>query len=798
MIGFISIKFPHMDIFRKEHPEWTKEIWTEYFYHHQKDIPLNRYHHDGVHDPLMSENDYNTMMTLLRHLDETKQKLEAYQSDDVATVFGYNGLRFVLPTELVTIEPLKDYTFVTQAEMAILSGTEESAMMPLVYGETVASLTEKQDTAQKSLHAISEHVKAIESGDAEELADLKAKLDAIKLEMEARQKDLIAELDRKKAEMEEKLREIKKQAYILETEIYGLRCYLGETVNFYTVRDGNPAPEHEPVVIYQKIRYLDEELGRYASLYHFGDYEDDKETLYKVLQSRKDIADLLAPGPKSISVVKISRTGTVTGADPRIANMLAEYEMYHANQLAVLIRNGEQLHISWLDADKIQISDDNIFYTPGITEEPDASHEEEDWYRKKIREEHEKERRRLEKEEMISRWFFFAVLQGVLDNTNLIEIPDHASITKQNSPYIVFSAADGWIESNLYGSFADMLKRSADIPLRKGDMVLTGTHITRDDGYHGKDKRWNNNRGIGEKNRTSGVSLPRQAILPVNKVLPSIVVRYTAKVYKGRIICDPEGIKMWRTEHGGFTSIKTRETDVFDHYEASYSADFSQDRYDHEAVWEEVISPDRWHSYRDSYRQLDKSTLYRMSDTLEEYLYTDLAVKRWLNSQERLRDAYKNSEQPYFLRFTDAEVIGEKCHQYYCSVKQTGWGGGYNAWSNHETEYHVNFQFYREEVIPLQFLCSTWIRDVIQSGRVGDFHLCGTYMNFSDMLPYLQKILQHLLKREEKERSLILAAGGKDWIYQNPDWDVLVCDWRIEKGYHALTAPRAKQFLKTR
>ena len=796
MIAYAKVNINEIRRFRDKNPEWFGSLWKSYFYERQNAYRFGDFKSDCIRNPVPKEYHLEELVRLSKHIEEIGQKFEVYEESELGfVVVGYNDLRFLLPSELVTIEKLKNYDALPQSDMRSLAAGSSDALPSVGEDKSVKTVRLQMNETEDLLQKMTEEEKAIESMESEALKEIKAKLDAVKAEMEAKQKALMDVLNAKKAEMEEKMTRLKGQMAVLETQIYGIRCYLGEVVSFHTVRSGKAAPKGDPIVIYQKIRYLDEELGRYASLYHFGDYEDDKETLYKVLQKREDIADLLAPGPKSISVVKISRTGSVTGADPHIANMLAEYEMYHENQLAVLIRNGDQLHISWLDADKIQISDDNIFYTPGITEEPDTSDEEEDWYRKKIREEHEKERRRLEKEEMISRWFFFAVLQGVLDNTDLIEIPDHASITKQDSPYIVFSAADGWIESNLYGSFSDMLKKSEDIPLKKGDMILTGTHITRDDGFNG-DKRWNNNRGIGEKNRTSGVSLPRQAILPVNKVLPSIVVRYTAKVYKGSILCDPEGIKMWRTETGGFTSIK-RETDVFDHYEASYSTDFSQGQYDHEAVWEEVISPDRWHSYRDSYRQLDKSTLYRMSDTLEEHLYTDLAVKRWLTSQERLEAAYKNSEQPYFLRFTDAEIIGEKYHQYYVSVKQNGWGGGYNAWSSHETEYHVNFRFYRDEVIPLQFLCSSWVKDVIRTGKIGDFRLCGSKMSFADTLPYLKKMLSHLEEREKAEKTLIENAGGEEWLSSRPDWDAALCEWKIKNQVHVLTAARAKKFFKT-
>lgn len=44
--------------------------------------------------------------------------------------------------------------------------------------------------------------------------------------------------------------------------------------------------------------------------------------------------------------------------------------------------------------------------------------------------------------------------------------------------------------------------------------------------------------------------------------------------------------------------------------------------------------------------------------------------------------------------------------------------------------------------------------------------------------------------------------GGKHWTIQETDqlpenWPVLLSSWRHEKGYHSLTATRAKAFVKT-
>jgi len=179
------------------------------------------------------------------------------------------------------------------------------------------------------------------------------------------------------------------------------------------------------------------------------------------------------------------------------------------------IRDGENLSISWLDPDKIMLSEEDLFYSAktGVTSPADIS-----------------EKRSSTREDILSRWFFFNILQGVLDRGVLLRVPEKVSVTEVNSPYITFSAADAWLYDDRYGSFSDLLKKSSHIPLKKGDMILTGTKISREYTSTVHDS-WDNERGIGEKNRTRGKSLPAIEIMPVNKVLPSVKAEYTIRTY---------------------------------------------------------------------------------------------------------------------------------------------------------------------------------------------------------------------------------------------------------------------------
>lgn len=792
MIGHARLDINRLDTDADTWNNWTDKMWSGYFYHHQSDIPIHAGNGKRILDPFGSDSDMLKLKHTVSYLNSIDQSLELFYADETAAVIGYNNLRFVLPVQIVQCIYPKDYSDISSQNIAALMNSADPSLIypALKDAGTKNEMIARQDDMQQRLDGLHEEKQKIEAGEAEELADLKAQLDEIKAQMEEKKQSLLAVLAEKQAEMEAKMNQYKRELFMLETEIYGMRCYLGEVVSFYTVRNGRPAPGYEPIIVYQKIRFLDEELGRYLSLYAYGDYDDDKETFLSVLKHRDDMAEFFAPGSKSISVVRISRTGHVKGMSDKVANMLVDYEMFHENQLAVIIRNGEQIHMTWLDADKINVSDDNAFFRPGVTTETVSDPGKTDHFSETKRKQEEERNRN----EILSRWFFFNVLQGVLDNTDLINIPEKANLIKNNSRYVVFSLAEGWLEESRYGTFADMTDRSKDIPLMKGDHVLTGMHITRDDAYRDRDRRWSNDRGIGDKNRTSDVSLPGKKIMKVNKVIPGLRVLVEWDRCKASIKMDPEGdAYYWHEDTDGhrYMTNYPQKGDTFAEYRATYKQVFDDD------VVEScsktcVISGDDWYGYRGitSYLNLSESDLKRLSNMYENSLFymeaspfSDTPIE---HSVYDLKDAYEHDLEVFYRKITGVRILEETDHQYYISVKKTSWTGA-DSW--------VNFRFYPDEVIPLPFLCSTWIRSVIRTGHIGDYKMGNASMSFADMLPYLQQILQYLEERESQEKALLVECGGQD-IAEKEEWDAELCAWKIEHEIHYMTPARTKRFIK--
>lgn len=792
LIGYANIDTDKITEYAKEHPGWTNDHWQDYFVLHRQDIPLGG--SKRVLSPVSVRGDMETFLGLAAHLASTGQKFEVHMHDGFAAIISYNRLKFVLPAQFVTIEPLTDYTGIPAGQIAAI-GQDGGISLPAVPENTQSSLGREAADVEAKLSLLEKEAKAVEDCTSSDMKDLKEQLDSLMEKIHARQEELMEKLQKKQAELAAKEKALKRELFILETQIYGIRCYLGEVVSFYTVRGGKPAPKDLPVIIYQKIRYLDEELGKYLSLYEFGNHEHDPEQLLNILKSRDDIADLVCPGPKSMSAIRISRTGTVKKASDEVANILRDYELYHDNQLAVMIRNGEQIHISWLDPEYISVSDDNLFYRPGETDS--QAYDEHDIFEKsRVESEASKARN-----EMISRWFFFSVLQGVVDNTGLISLPEKTKITDMASPYIKFSTAEGWVADNRYGSFKEMLEKSASIPLRAGDAVLTGMRIVRNDYLKNTSgEAWRNNRGIGEKNRTAGASLPKRKVLPISKVIPRLVVKYSVQVCRAYIKMIPDG-ETWYEYDGGNTRttypMKDRDDAVIVK-KPDYELVCTDETVREEEETTKTIRCEDWLYYAgkngsNSYRSLSDKQLVALSGIRrKDVFYTDSEGKE--NGQDcynchKMKDAYELQEKGVQLlcrKVVRAEIIGETDHHYYCITQNWGING----------EYNVNFRIFDSEMIPLTFLCSTWVSSVIASGNVGNYRLCGDSMNYADMLPYLNITLTHLREREKEEKALLEKAGGGTWLKNTPGWDAVLCEWKIRNRYHALTAARAGKFIK--
>lgn len=191
------------------------------------------------------------------------QPIEYIYDDDVLVCIELPKYSFAIPREMVTIQPYQDYSHIPVAQIG--ANQALSSMFPSVQGELTQHSVKEQ--IQSKQDAITKQMEEIQKKEEEQ----KAEIERIKQEIEAKYADQIALLNQKKQELSEQKEKLEAKLFVLDTQIYGIRCFLGETVSFTRLVSGKEADMEEPVVLYQKIRFLDEELAKYAAMYNFFD-----------------------------------------------------------------------------------------------------------------------------------------------------------------------------------------------------------------------------------------------------------------------------------------------------------------------------------------------------------------------------------------------------------------------------------------------------------------------------------------------------------------------------------------------
>lgn len=440
------------------------------------------------------------------------------------------------PEKYLIFTPAKDYSGLTAAQVRLSLGTGHDAECTnLVPAEAEQSLTganlKGQLSQQQSLlDELKKQMDDVDGAKTGELAELKREMQALQKKLWKRQEELRAELNQKKAEMEEQKEKLEGQIYLLDSQIYAIRCYAGEVVKFAKIRSGKNAADNEPIVIHQKLRYLDEDLGRLASLYEI--QWEDIEMFESFLKHSPLALDTFAPNERCVMLVRLSRNAKQYGEsdDYPYQNLLKAYNYYHGKTVGIIIRNGENVYLGWTEEERVHIDDDLIIsqviteIVPGKMPEFDFDSDRERYIKE------QKAQRKQLLDGLVSRRFVYSILQGIVDNSSILPLPKGIHLGKQ-SEYVVYSVADKWLTDDKYGSFNSIVEKCNSV-VSKGDTLLTVQQLVPEresHGYNYCDARWHNVRGRGEQNRTHDCSVDDCTLYPANVVeydTPVPMIRY--------------------------------------------------------------------------------------------------------------------------------------------------------------------------------------------------------------------------------------------------------------------------------
>ena len=434
----------------------------------------------------------------------------ALQIGDYSLIFlSGEDSHWLFPSRYIEVEKYKDYNALSGSERlaAISSSHIDPSNAPVASSLTYTDAISQKENVSAAIENLEADMKSVNEAKTEGLASLQAEIDRLTQELEAKKRSMLDELEAKKAEMQVKLEEMENTVFKLDAEIYAIRCYTGEIVEVNQIRSGKAGKTDTPIVFYQKMRYLDEELGRIASLYNV-DFRSEKY-FESILANRDDVIDAFLPAKRSIALVRVSKSNT-DFYKTEYPGILKAYEKYHGKKVGILIRDGENLYLSWTDDDRIFFSED-AFLKPMIREAEaeeaaammQLKYESDAEFEKRL-----KRQRKAAVKESLGRYYVFTLLQGMLDR-GLIKLPEKVSLT--DSEYIIFSMADGWIDDNRYGTFGDMIKRS-NVSVKKGDHVLMTSSLWA------RSSENKNDRGRGYADRTWDVQAKDNEIYPINMV----------------------------------------------------------------------------------------------------------------------------------------------------------------------------------------------------------------------------------------------------------------------------------------
>lgn len=452
-------------------------------------------------------------------------KVAYWDGEDAMLYIGNPNSPIYVPCRFLELLPETDYSGMTISEIKAISGispdanTQEIIPTQLETSLTKTSITEEINGCTQKLSEMEDELHDIRSAKKDGLRELQEQINKMMQELNDKKSAMIEEMNRRIEEMEEKKFQLEAQIYMLDSQIYSILCYSGEIVKFSQIKSGKPASVETPVVIYQKLRFLDEDLGRMTSIYNI---DFNKVRLFEDFLANSPIAiDTFVPNEKCVSLVRLSRTGTYLFTGENV-NFLERFKVYHGRTVGIVVRNGENIYVGWTDDSRVHIDDDLIIGR--VITEVSPVQESEILFesdRKQAIKETRKNQMAIA-DGIVSRSFVYNVLQGAVDRSEMITLPKGVTLSKE-SEFVKYSMADNCLEDNRFGSFAEIVAKCNEV-VKIGDPVLTMSRIIPkymrhfgSNSYYGQ-RTWENPRGRGEKNRTHDCRVEDCAIYQINLI----------------------------------------------------------------------------------------------------------------------------------------------------------------------------------------------------------------------------------------------------------------------------------------
>lgn len=668
---------------------------------------------------------------------------QVYFSNENFTIIGFGETKMVLPTEFLVIELYKTYEDVLPYDIPKILGeevkTSENGENLPVYLPDGAEL---KNLPKSKLKSGLEEVKASIQAQEEEL---KNGLEAIRAEMRKKEEELRLQMEEKMSELEAKKKEFEVQIFGIDHQLYLLRCLLGDSIEFIQLRKGKLALQEQPIILYQKLRFLDEDLAKIKSLYCY-DY-DDESYVEEIFAKDDFVFEQFCPNDKCVTLFRISKDNTFYAKGD--GNALEKCKYYNGTRIGLLVRNGENLYLVWTEQSRIYLKENFImgYSSPQeVTNETNLDRDE------VITNGDYTNKRELAWVQYFSRKFLLTILQGLVEYKKVLQFPEKVNFLTGPSHYVIFSTADNQIADNRFGTLSDFMK-SRNFITQEDDYILptqsiAGSYSERGWGSYNTYYE-NHDRGRGYNNRVRGCSIPDE-VVKVNLVeIPS---------HKTKLNSNTSYYDLDKKETVTRTFEEMTEEQKSEHLEYKKA--------------EALLFDSSGNPVKDRVRidNVVYSIIYKNAG--KGYVWRDTGLKKKVVGIEKE------------IFFTDK--VDE--YKFYVSVEKPA---EWNSKRKEDSIVNSRIRIYPDEFINLTYLSSSILTYFIETKQIGNYF--GT--NYAYAIKYLHKALKFIRDRENNDYIKISSQLRKD-VSVLPGIDIILMDWKFNNRVREITDYQAKRFAK--
>lgn len=315
------------------------------------------------------------------------------------------------------IEVYSKAYIVPEELLAIVEQTEDVAI-----GNELVVKADNQLVLKGQLEDAKKLIEKVSKFEDEAFAKQLAAINNLKAEMEAQITAMYEKQAKMMAELQEKIKLYEHELLIIRSDLTAFEYRNGLTVNFMNIHKGTNAPTQQPIIIHQKLIYLDEDLPRLKDL-----YDEHAGSLEVAIKHSPALLEHICPTSKGITFLKMRNSAGSFELNNTVMEFVRDTM---PNEVGVLIRNGENTWLTWLDSQDVYLSEDS-FTSKSSNESTSLSL-------------------------LQSRYYLFNLIMGLIERNEILQL-DHVPTDMFSDPGIIWSNADSQITDSTYVELGEII-----------------------------------------------------------------------------------------------------------------------------------------------------------------------------------------------------------------------------------------------------------------------------------------------------------------------------------------------------